>query len=478
MSNLRYAKLTKRILFIFLAALGTGNVYGQAMDATSPSALPEAPEKPTNIFPHSDGARFWVSGQANIVFQAHAPFHSPYEGQNSLQGRGEYKTSLVGTLFLGARISRNPRYPLDALVDFESAGGRGISQALGLAGFTNLDVVRNPNLGSKPYLARVVLHQTIGLTDKMIEVEITPFSLSTSLPERRIELHVGKMSLPDYIDINTVGSDSHLQFLNWTVDNNGAWDYAADTRGYTYAAVAEYHDRSLSVRYAIAAMPTVANGIDLDWAFSRASGQNVEVELRRNLLGSLVSPKRKGTIRILGFANHAHMGLYRDAVKAYLSGEDSKPDVSAHAKFSSVKYGFGLNAEQEITPNLHVFLRTGWNEGQHESYAYTEVDQTVAVGASFSGESFSRPNDKIGVAFVSNAIKRDHQDYLRYGGLGFLLGDGNLHYGRENILESYYNLHAWRGVFYALNMQFIEHPGYNQDRGPVLVEGVRMHVDF
>lgn len=368
--------------------------------------------------------------------------------------------------------------PLDALVDFESAGGRGISQALGLAGFTNLDVVRNPNLGSKPYLARVVLHQTIGLTDKMIEVGNTPFSLSTSLPERRIELHVGKMSLPDYIDINTVGSDSHLQFLNWTVDNNGAWDYAADTRGYTYAAVVEYHDRSVSARYAIAAMPTVANGIDLDWAFSRANGQNVEVELRRNLLGSLISPQRKGTVRILGFVNHAHMGLYRDAVKAYLSGEDPKPDVAIHAKFGSVKYGFGLNAEQEITPCFHVFLRTGWNEGQHESYAYTEVDQTVAAGFSLSGESFSRPNDKIGVAFVSNAIKRDHQEYLRYGGMGFLLGDGHLNYGRENILESYYNLHAWRGVFYALNMQFIEHPGYNQDRGPVLVEGVRMHVDF
>lgn len=478
MSNFHSVKPRKRILFTFLVAFGAGNIYGQTLDAASSSTLPETPEKPTTIFPHSDGARYWVSGQANIVFQAHAPFHSPYEGQNSLQGRGEYKTSLVGTLFLGARINRNPRYPLDALVDFESAGGRGISQALGLAGFTNLDVVRNPNLGSKPYLARVVLHQTIGLTDKMIEVENTPFSLVTSLPERRIELHVGKMSLPDYIDINSVGSDSHLQFLNWTVDNNGAWDYAADTRGYTYAAVAEYYDRSLSVRYAIAAMPTTANGIDLDWAFSRANGQNVEIELRRNLLGSLVSPERKGTIRILGFANHAHMGVYRDAVKAYLSGKDPKPDISAHARFGSVKYGFGLNAEQEITPNLRVFVRTGWNEGQHESYAYTEVDQTVAAGASLSGESFSRPKDKIGIAFVSNAIKHDHQEYLRYGGLGFLLGDGNLNYGRENILESYYNLHAWRGIFYALNMQFIEHPGYNQDRGPILVEGVRMHVDF
>ena len=181
---------------------------------------------------------------------------------------------------------------------------------------------------------------------------------------------------------------------------------------------------------------------------------------------------------MLSFVNHAHMGLYRDAVNAYLSGQDPKPDVNAHARFNSVKYGFGLNAEQEITSNLRTFLRLGWNEGQHQSYAYTEVDQTIAFGGDYSGRAFSRPYDKIGLAFVTNAIKRDHQNYLRYGGLGFLLGDGNLNYAREDILESYYNLHAWRGVYYALNLQFIDHPGYNKDRGPVLVEAVRMHVDF
>ena len=110
--------------------------------------------------------------------------------------------------------------------------------------------------------------------------------------------------------------------------------------------------------------------------------------------------------------------------------------------------------------------------------AYTEVDQTVELGSDYSGRRWSRPYDKLGVAFVSNAIKADHQAYLGFGGLGFLLGDGKLNYDRENIIESYYNLHAWRGVYYALDLQFIDHPGYNKDRGPVLVESVRMHVDF
>jgi len=172
------------------------------------------------------------------------------------------------------------------------------------------------------------------------------------------------------------------------------------------------------------------------------------------------------------------MGLYRDANKAYVSGEDSTPDITKHETYGAVKYGFALNAEQELTPDLRAFTRIGWNEGQHESFAYTEVDQTVEFGGDYSGRSWSRPYDKLGVTFVSNAIKADHQAYLKLGGLGFLLGDGKLNYAREDILEGYYNLHAWRGIYYALDLQYINHPGYNKDRGPALVESIRMHVDF
>lgn len=440
----------------------------------SVSKKDEKTEDPTvTMLPHSNTAPWWVSGQSNIIFQAHPSFHSPYQGQNSLHGAGEYKTSLVGTLFLGYQPHHDIRYNTDFLVDFESAGGRGISQALGLAGFTNLDVVRNPNLGSKPYLARGMIHQTIGLTSETTEAGRGPFSLATQVPVRRFELRIGKMSLPDVFDINSIGSDSHLQFTNWTIDNDGAWDYAADTRGYTVAATLEYDDRNWSARYGIAAMPTVANGIDLDWAISRASGQNMEFELRKSII-----PGRKGATRILSFVNHAHMGNYREAVNAYLDGADPTPIITNHAHFGAVKYGFGWNNEQEITEDFRVFSRVGWNEGQNESYAYTEVDQTVAFGGDLAGSRWHRPVDKIGVAFVSNAIMRDHQNYLKYGGLGFLLGDGRLNYGRENIVESYYNWHTWRGLFFALGLSHIDDPGYNRDRGPVWVPSVRMHVDY
>jgi high affinity Mn2+ porin len=461
-----------------VAQTETDSDLAESARPNAPTPSSQAGEPSLTMFPHWEHSRFFIAGQANIIFQAHGPFHSPYEGVNSLLSRGEYKTSLLGTLYLGAQAITNPKFNLDGIFNLESAGGRGDSEALGLAGFTNLDVVRNPNLGSTPYMARVQLHQTIGFTDKLVDSARTPYSLATQVPKRRLEFHVGKMSLPDYLDINSIGTDSHLQFLNWTVDNNGAWDYAADTRGYTFAIVSEYDDKAWSARYALALMPTVANGIDLDWNLRRASGQNWEFELRKPLLGDLLPPDRKGTIRVLGYVNHAHMGLYRDAVKAYLSGEDAVPDIKLHEKFGEVKYGFGLNAEQELTENLRVFARLGWNEGQHESFAYTEVDQTLELGGDYSGRQWSRPNDKVGLTFVSNAIKADHQEYLRLGGLGFLLGDGKLNYAREDILESYYNLHSWRGIYYALDLQFIDHPGYNKDRGPLLVESVRMHVDF
>jgi carbohydrate-selective porin OprB len=217
----------------------------------------------------------------------------------------------------------------------------------------------------------------------------------------------------------------------------------------------------------------------MDWAFSRAHAQNGEFELRHSFIR-----ERKGTTRLLVYANRARMGTYREAVRDFLNGSDTAtygitaPDITRHEYFGALKYGFGYNTEQELTSSLRAFARFGWNEGQHESFAYTEVDQTAEIGADYFGARWHRPVDKLGIVFVSNAIKRDHQDYLRAGGLGFLLGDGNLHYGRENIVESYYNWHAWRGLFYSLDIQHIDNPGYNRDRGPAWVGSVRAHVDF
>ncbi len=456
--------------FAAAAALACGWAAACAWAQTGGSAV-------LTMAPHSESARYWVSGQANTIAQMHGRFHSPYEGANSLIDDFEIKESEVATLYLGYELRPNQRYETDLIVNFENAGGRGISEALGLAGATNLDVVRNPNLSSAPYLARGEIHQIIGLTDEMVSQDRGPFALATEVPARRFEIRAGKMSLPDVFDVNAVGSDSHLQFTNWTIDNNGAWDYAADTRGYTVAGVVEYDDRVWSARYGIAAMPTVANGETLDWALSRANGQNWEFELRKGLLSPWLR-KREGAVRILSYVNHGHMGSYRESVEEYLAGKTATPEITATERFGAVKYGFGFNMEQDVTNGLRIFGRFGWNPDRNEDFCYTEVAQTVSFGGDYSGQSWRRPYDKVGLAFVSNAIKRDHQNYLHYGGLGFLLGDGGLEYGRENDLEWYYNAHLWHGLFGAIGGTYIVNPGYNRDRGPVYVGTARVHVDF
>jgi high affinity Mn2+ porin len=454
--------------FIFLAALCLlPSLSCRAQDSSDSTGTDES--GPETVFPHSKTARWWVSGQINIVFQAHPDFHALYSGPNSLSARGEHASSRVLTLYTGYQLSKHT----DALFDLESAGGRGLSDALGMAGFTNVDVVRNPALGSKPYIARAILHHVFALSQKEADAERTPISILTKLPKRRLELRVGKMSLADYFDVNSVGSDSHLQFLNWTAVNDGAYDYAADTRGYTVAAMVEYHEKNWSVRFAEALMPKVANGPNLDFNLGRSRSENMELEFRPEL-----RKEKKTVIRLLSFINHADMGSYREAVQAFLAGTDPRPIIEAHRKQGRIKYGFGLNVEQEISKTVRAFGRLGWNEGQNESFAYTEVDQAIEVGADWQLTRWSRPNDKVGAAFITNGISSLHQLYLALGGDGFLLGDGRLTYGREDILETYYNAHIWRGVYFSPEIQWAVHPGYNKDRGPVVVPGLRLHLEL
>jgi len=446
----------------------------QAPDSNVPNQNSEQeksadPSDPATIFGHSKPDWLWVSGQANIIWQGHFAFHGPYSGPNSLKSKKELTNSRVFTLYTGVRLAKGTEF----LFDIESAGGRGISDAVGLGGFTDLDVVRNPTLGAAPYIARVMFHQVIPLTSKMVESERGPFSLATELPERRLEIHVGKISIVDWFDNNSVANNSHNQFLNWTIDNNGGYDYSADTRGYTYGLHLEYQDRDWALRFAESLMPKVANGIDMEWNLRRARAENIEFELRRSVL-----PKRAAVFRFLTYVNHANMGSYQEAIGAFLAGKDPVPDVTAHRRQGRIKYGVGMSADQEVSTNMRVFGRWGWNEGNNESFAYTEVNETILLGADYKGSPWGRKLDRVGLAFVSNGISKAHQQYLKLGGQGFLLGDGNLNYGRENITEVYYNLHLWRGIFSSPELQYVVNPGYNRDRGPVVVPALRMHVDF
>jgi hypothetical protein len=465
------ATLFPALMFAQRSNSQTSTQQANETSAPAPTADPSEPpadDSPEVMLPHFKSTRYWLSGQANFIFQTHPDFHALYSGPHSLSPNYEKATSRVLTMYGGIRFDNSFEF-VGAL---EEAGGSALSLGFGLAGNTDLDIVRNPLLSKAPYLGRGMFHKIFALSKDKVENQRNPFSLFDELPRRRLEIRFGKFSMPDFFDLNSVGSDTHFQFINWTTDNNGAWDYAADTRGYTVGLTADFEDRNWGFRFGEALMPKIANGIDLVWKPWQAHAENFEYELRRGFL-----PKRAGVVRLLAYTNYANMGIYRDQV-ALAEEEGTTPDITNHPWHITRKYGFGINVEQNLTRYLTAFGRFGWNNDKTESFAYTEVGQTFAEGIGASGAWWHRKQDRAGVAFVTNAICKDHQNYLAAGGLGFLLGDGALNYGREDIIETYYTAHVWRGIYLAPGLQHINNPGYNRDRGPVLVPSFRAHVEF
>jgi len=483
-----FAQIVVRILAtLVVCTAGTWIARAQNPDeapsGTAQTSTPSSDQAPTSsssndsdpltVFPHSETSRYWISGQANIVFQWHPTFPAQYTGTNSLTPWAQSATTHVLTLYTGYEIA----HWTEGFCDIEYATGGGIGHAFGLAGYTNLDAVRTVNgaqLSTAPYLARLILRQIIPLSDELVEEERDELHLATSVPVRRIEIRFGKFSLTDFFDLNAWGSDSHLQFLNWTVDNNGAWDYSANTRGYTDGVLLEYDDHWFSARFAEVLEPKVANGINLEADVAEARSANLEFDATGKLIAH-----RAGTIRFLSYLNTANMGNYQKTINEYLAGpRTSPPDITSTRRQGRHKYGFGLNFEQEITPVIGLFGRLGWDDGHNESFAYTEDDRTLELGAFATGSAWHRRNDRAGIAFVVNGIVAAHQQYLALGGLGFLLGDGGLTYGSEKIFEGFYTAHLWRGFFASIGLQHVNNPGYNQVRGPVTVPTLRFHTDF
>ena len=354
---------------------------------------PEQPE--TAPHPSTDGTfldhagsamgPLWFGAEANSIFQQHPSFSSPYSGTNSLHAKSETAISGLFTVFTAFR----PHRTMELIADVEMAVGSGLSSALGLAGFTNLDVVRNPTLSHEPYVARLQIHQMIPLSrDWEPNEDRGPISSFEYVPRHRLELRVGKLSTADLFDINPAGSDSHLQFMNWTVDNNGAYDYAADTRGYTYGLVVEYQGPYLEARFGEMLMPTVANGINLDWNLAKSHSENIELEIKYSR-----RPGWSGTLRALSFINHANMGDYQSAIDAFRNGVDATPDITLHRRQGNSKYGFGLNLIQELGGLARLFARGGANDGHAESFAYTEVDDTFEIGFDLGGRPWGRLQD-------------------------------------------------------------------------------------
>jgi high affinity Mn2+ porin len=405
--------------------------------------------------------------QATAVGQYHGTFRAPYTGPLSLLDHPEREVSLTTTLFLGLRVGRNTQFYFDP----EIAGGRGFSGVNGIANAPNGELPRVASATPKPYIARLYVSHDFGFGPEKETVSSDENQLAGQRPMTRYTVIAGRFTVTDFFDNNRYTHDPRTQFLSWATMYNGAWDYPADTRGYTWGWVHEFHTRNWSVRYGRAAMPKTANGNRFDRRLFRDHGDVFEGEFRYR------PGDHPGVARLLSYRNHADAGTYADAVQlARQTG--GTPDITATRRVGTLKYGFGVNMEQEFTENVGAFLRLAWNDGKTESFAFTAIDRLASGGVSVTGTRWKRRFDTAATALTVAGVSGVHAVYLANGGLDFLIGDGKLRYGPEYVWESYYSARLVPGFFASLDAQRLVNPAYNRDRGPVWIFQFRLHIEL
>jgi len=403
--------------------------------------------------------------QETTITQYKPAFSAPYSGQNSLSTSSETQSSITSTLFGAARLWKGA----EAYFNPEISGGAGLSKTLGIAGFPNGETFRVGSAEPKIYIARLYFKQNFEWGTEKDTIDDDANQLAGLKSKRYFSIAVGKFGMADFFDGNNFSHDPRSQFMNWALMDNGAWDYPANTRGYVLGATAELGQPGWTLRFAFTMVTTQANMSTWDAKIGKANTQTVEFEKRYAVDG------QKGTVRILGFLNNGKFGDYREAI----AQNPSAPNVDSTQHYGRHKYGFGISADQYITKDFGVFAKTSYNDGHTETWFFTEIDRSLSFGAVLKGASWKRADDELGLAFIANGLSADHKDYLAAGGYGFLIGDGRLNYSPEMIAELYYKINAFQKKFWITpDYQFILHPAYNADRGPVNVFGLRAHVEF
>ena len=425
----------------------------------------------------------WHLQNTDIV-QGDPGFAAKYSGPQSLSSKHQVQDTVTLDLFAGLRLWRGAEFHVDGLM----WQGFGLSKTLGIEAFPNADAYK---LGTEiPYLmfARLFIRQTIGLGGEQEDVPDDQLTLAGRQDISRLTFTMGEFSTLDIFDPNTYAEDPHTQFMNWAMVGNLAWDYAADSVGYTTGIAVELNQPTWALRYGFFQMPRVQNSLTGDdpflmWRTSGATGSAGAYGPFLHDWGMVVEFERRysvnahpGAIRFMPFLNEANMAS-NHAATSILKAEGAGADISP-AQAYRFKYGFGLNWEQEVAKDAGVFSRLGWNDGDEQAQAYTDVNWTASLGVSVKGDTWQRPDDTFGLAGVVSGASSSNQKFLEAGGLGILAGDGALSYGSEKALETYYDIQVWKTVHAAVDYQFISNPAFNRDRGPVSVFGGRFHWEL
>lgn len=442
-----------------IAALSGGRALAQA---GSPESNAPA-EKPA---PEKDGP-FAIHGQSTFILQAHPGFHSPYEGANSLSPKAEGRETFDATLFAGWRPWRGMEIWFNPEVD----QGFGISNTLGLAGYSNGEGAKVGEATPYVRVQRLFLRQTINLGGKAERLEGAANQFAQMRSANFLTITFGKMTVGDVFDTNDYAHDARHDVLNWSLLEQGSFDYAADAWGYTVGGAVEWTEGPWSLRAGVFDLSDVPNSERLDTHVLDQFQLVGEIE-RRYAIGG-----RAGSLKVTSFTTRGRMGRFSDAL-ALAEKTGTTPNLALVRRYQG-RTGLHLNWQQALADDIGVFARAGAANGGVEPYEYADIDRSVSSGVSIKGARWGRKNDTVFLAGVINEISEQHRRYLAAGGLGILIGDGRLpHYGSERILETYYDAAVIKPLHVTFDVQQVWNPAYNRDRGPVTIGAIRLHAEF
>ncbi len=407
--------------------------------------------------------------QSTYVWQRKPGFPAAYSGTNSLSPEEERRSySLSATAYLGTRTWRGGELYFNP----EMVMSQSLSNLTGMGGLSNGENQKGGGSNPTFYLARLFARQTWGMGGETDKIESAANQLAGEADKHRLVGTAGKLSLIDIFDNNSFSHDPRTQFLNWALMTYGAFDFAADQRGYTIGAALEYYHDDWIFRAGRFEQPIDSNGLPLDSRIVAHHGDQVEIEHDHEIAG------QPGKVRVLAFRNEARMGAFQDALDYWnVHGRAGVPDVGNVRKDQS-KVGFGVNIEQNITPDVGLFARASRNDGDTETYAFAEIERSISGGMVIKGTSWGRPGDALGLAYAQNGLSSYHREYLTHGGLGVFIGDGRINYQPEKIVEGYYSLGVTKGTWLSFDYQHIANPAYNGDRGPARILGARLHLEY
>jgi high affinity Mn2+ porin len=405
-----------------------------------------------------------LHAQTTFVGQGYPNIRSPYQGDNSLPGKGQVRETWTTTLFLGRKLWDGAEIYFNP----EMLQGFGLAHTLGFGGFPNGEAQKAGSETPRVRPQRYFFRQTFGLGGEQERVEDGPNQLVGKRDVDRITVTVGKFAIGDMFDNNVYAHDPRTDFMNWALWSSAAYDFPADLPGYTHGAVVELNRKHWAVRVGLFQVPSEPNSDVLTF---KSHGALAEFEERHTILG------QPGKLRLGVFSNRGRTGNYREALAFTGAGVDVN-DVMDRLRRVRSKDGVYANLEQAVGPGFGMFARASWNDGKNEILSFTDIDRSLSGGVSIKGQHWSRPTDEFGLGAAINGLSGGHKDFLAAGGLGLLIGDGRLNYREEKILETYYAIGLAKWATLTFDYQFIANPAYNADRGPVSLLAARFHAEF